>query len=114
MTPRPEDMTSRERKLLLYFEACAVEHGGLVAESRLSVEDLDLATLWAEAGYIAFGRVRTRDLRFGADPSNHVVTLGAAALQDAQAFRRARMERRTAARTRLTEAEARARGEAAS
>lgn len=102
-------MTRDEINLLLYFETCAVDHGGLVRESAMNDIDRTIAAKWSESGYAKFERVCSAD-RNPAGPSsrNHVVTLSGKAFQDAHGLRKARADRQFKSRTRLTVAEARA------
>lgn len=50
-------LTKAELSLLLFFETCAVDHGGLVSLAHMNQDDLALAKLWNASGFVAFGRV---------------------------------------------------------
>jgi hypothetical protein len=57
------DLSKSELSLLLYFETCAVDHGGLVvAGLRMNDEDMAIASRWNTEGFVKFGRVCSRDL----------------------------------------------------
>ncbi|WP_029066532.1 hypothetical protein [Labrenzia sp. DG1229] len=102
-------MTRDEINLLLYFETCAVDHGGLVRESAMNCDDQAIAEAWSENSYAMYERVQAADHKpGGASARNHVVTLSNQAFEDAHRLRRERADRQFKNRTRLTVAEARA------
>ena len=57
-----EKMTRDERSLLLFFEACAVDHGGRVNTRHMNDEDRQIAEEWNEEGFCQFGRVGSKFL----------------------------------------------------
>lgn len=85
-------MTKDELSLLLYLEACAVDHGGKVEAIRMNEGDFDIAERWKRTGFIQFGRIfadAIRKSRGRAVVTNWVV-LSESAWQAAHAERRAR------------------------
>lgn len=86
--------TKDERNLLLYLESCSVEYGGTVDLRRMNKEDLEIAKLWKELGYIT----EWRRIPFDALPKNpgaahvatYLVTLSDEAWKDAHQERRNR------------------------
>lgn len=102
-------MTRDEISLLLFFETCAVDYGGLVRESAMNDGDRAIAKAWSESGYAKYERVSSAYLESGGLKSrNHVVTLSDKAFEDAHRLRRERADRSFKNRTRLTVDEARA------
>ncbi|WP_395175766.1 hypothetical protein [Roseibium alexandrii] len=102
-------MTRDEINLLLFFETCAVDHGGLVRDASMNADDVSIAKRWSENGYIKFERVCSQQRsRGGHNDRNHVATLGDEAFKDAHRHRRERADRQYKLRSRLTAAEARA------
>ncbi|RWR30447.1 hypothetical protein D2T29_12300 [Sinirhodobacter populi] len=104
-----EEMSRDAKSLLLFFETCAVDHGGLVRESAMNADDFSIAEEWRDTGYARLERVRAADLATnGTDRRNYVVFLSDRAFNDAHALRRERANFLGAQRTRLTVAEAHA------
>lgn len=56
------DMTKDEKNLLLYFETCAVDQGGLVSIDHMNAEDMAIAKRFNESGFIRFGRLASECL----------------------------------------------------
>jgi len=50
-------MTKDERSLLLFFESCAVEHGGLVDTRHMNDEDFAITDAWKKQGLVDYGRL---------------------------------------------------------
>jgi len=82
-------MTSDEKRLLLYFETCAVDHGGKVDIKRMNKEDIDIALKWNKEGFVKFGRIRFHSIR----ERYHWCELSEEAWELAQAERRAKCKR---------------------
>lgn len=51
-----------ERSLLLFFESCCVEHGGLVDVRRMNQQDFETARRWSGLDFVKFGRVAADDI----------------------------------------------------
>jgi len=105
------ELTRREQSLLLYLETRAVDYGGLVDMARVNAEEVDIMGVWADRGYIDFGRVASADIerlksRASHSPT-HWVRLSEEAWQDAARYRRERAERLWQKRTWKTTAELR-------
>jgi len=60
---RLSDMDKAERSLLLYFETCAVDRGGLVDLRRMNDEDKGIKDQWNMDEFVLFGRVRFADVK---------------------------------------------------
>lgn len=105
--------TKEELNLLLYLESRAVDHGGLLDTALMNDEDWAVLEDWADANpnYVQYGRLSHHDIdrigRYRAARITHWVRLSPEAVEDAQAERRARMERMWAKRTWTTTEEAR-------
>ncbi len=52
-----ETFSKNERSLLLYFESRAVDHSGAVHTQHMNAEDMQLAALWHDNGFVRFGRI---------------------------------------------------------
>lgn len=96
-----KQLTKDQRSLLLYFETCAVDQGGLVDVRRMNAEDLALAAAWCRSGFVRFGRVRAADAArmTGAYQGTHWCELSETAWRLAHAERRARQGRLSQKRT---------------
>lgn len=86
--------TPQERSLLLYFETCAVDHGGTFEAVRMNANDFAIADRWRERGFIRYGRISAHTMRLkGCAPRTHWVLLSSKAWREAHAERRARFRR---------------------
>ena len=56
-------MTREEKSLLLFFETCVVDHGGLVDIAHMNESDWDIAKRWDVEGFVSFGRVLSEHLK---------------------------------------------------
>jgi hypothetical protein len=54
------DMSKDERSLLLFFETCWVDYGGLVDVRHMNESDMNIAKKWSEEGFLYFGRVLSK------------------------------------------------------
>jgi len=90
------NLNKTERSLLLFFETCAVDHGGLVGAKHMNSEDRAYAKIWNSAGYVRFGRVVSRECSLY---SAYWCSLSDEAWDDAHAERRARAKRMNEGRT---------------
>ncbi|WP_019584506.1 hypothetical protein [Thioalkalivibrio sp. ALE16] len=91
-------MTNEEKSLLLYMEARAVDHGGLIDARRMNEADMAIAQRWNESGFIRFGRLASESLPMPCG-SAHWCSLSDDAWFHAHAERRARHARINARRT---------------
>ena len=82
-------LTRDERNLLLYLEARAVDHGGLVQTSHMNKKDMATAKRWNKLPipglpynetatfdsikFIKFGRLKAEDIRDSLSPTHYVV-----------------------------------------
>ena len=57
-----DTMTSDERSLLLYFETRAVDYGGLIDTKHMNREDMEIADIWNEEGFIKSSRVKAHSI----------------------------------------------------
>lgn len=93
------ELTKDERSLLLYLEARAVDHGGLVAATHMNEEDFAIANRWNREGFIRFSRIPTNlwDKIVGSSsremPPRHVVEFTGASWAAVSKERRLRAER---------------------
>ncbi len=82
--------TKDDESLLIYLETCAVDFGRGGGE-KMNAEEIVIARLWSESGYIGFGRLPSHMLREGRRSGDtHWVKLSPEAYADAA---RLRMER---------------------
>lgn len=58
-------LTKSELSLLLFFETCAVDYGGLVSVAHMNTDDMATATRWHMERFVEFGRVASEHLREG-------------------------------------------------
>lgn len=83
----------KEDSLLVYFEKCEVDRAGLVVGRRMNKDDHDIATMWNETGFVAFGRLSARtvqDSYYKSHGLTHWVELSEKAWTQAHQIRRAR------------------------
>ena len=102
-----EEMNKDERSLLLFFETCAVDHGGAVHTQHMNSDDMELAKQWDESGFISFGRIASDFLPLPSGRT-HCCGLSDEAWSLAHAERRSRYARINATRKWATTAEKRA------
>jgi len=57
------EISKNELSLLLFFETCAVDRGGLVDIRRMNEDDVRIAKNWSAAGFVGFGRVKYDDIK---------------------------------------------------
>lgn len=90
-----EQMTKEERSLLLYLEARAVDHFGLVDTIHMNAGDMAIAEAWNTKGFVVFGRVAAAIMPQGSRDSRptHYVELSNEAWELAHLERRARYAR---------------------
>lgn len=89
-----EEMTRKERSLLLFFETQAVDYGGRVDTRHMSHDDVAIAKRWNDDGFVEFGRVRSADHGASVTRSaTHWVKLSDYAFELAALERMARAER---------------------
>lgn len=109
-------LTKVERSIILYAESCSVEYGGLLEGMRMNEHDLVALRKFEEAGILSFGRCPAALLEplsaYGRKPT-HWITLTDDAWNLAHALRRQRAARGSASRTKVDEALAERRTEAA-
>jgi hypothetical protein len=87
-------MTKDERSLLLFFETCAVDRGGLVDTRHMNGDDMATAKRWHEASFLKFGRVKFHDIKHsGRRVYSHWCELSDDAWRLAHEERRARFAR---------------------
>ena len=93
MTYNPADKD--HASLLMYFETCVVDHGGLVDGRRMNADDFATAKLWCESGFTEFRRLKMSAVRHYATCGhfNHRVILSDAAMAEAHNQRRLRAKR---------------------
>ncbi|MBA7599689.1 hypothetical protein ES703_06726 [subsurface metagenome] len=84
-----DTMTSDEKRLLLYLETCAVDHGGKVDINHMNKEDLDIALKWNEEKFVKFGRIKFHSIKI----RWHWCELSEEAWNIAHAERKARCKR---------------------
>ncbi len=60
---RVEEMSKTERSLLLFFEACLVDHNGKVNTRHINDEDSTIAKQWSKEGLILYGRICFDDIK---------------------------------------------------
>ena len=85
-----DKMSKDERSLLLFFETCAVDGGGLIKTAHMNGEDFGIAAKWNEENFVMFGRVRFHDIKNG---KTHWCTLSDDAWVLAHQERKNRAER---------------------
>ena len=85
--------TREEESLLMFFETCFVDHGGLLSPLHMNESDEDIAKVWDEIGYIKYERVCSTDLRRTGSDKTMVVWLSPEAHQHAHEARVARAAR---------------------
>lgn len=100
--PEFEYLTKDEKSLLLFFETCYVDHGGLVCGARMNDGDFEIAERWNTDGFIKFERICAADVKPGLTASNHCVKLTPDAMTLAHKERWARAERCWNSRKRRT------------
>ncbi|ERJ35900.1 hypothetical protein L810_1157 [Burkholderia sp. AU4i] len=109
-------LTKVERSIILYAESCSVDYGGLLEGMRMNAHDHVALRKFEALGILSFGRVPAKLLGplsdFGRKPT-HWVTFTDDAWQLAHALRRQRAARGSASRTKVDEALAERRTEAA-
>jgi hypothetical protein len=89
-----DGMSREEKSLLLFFETCEVDYGGLVKSECMNADDFEIADRWNDAGYVRFGRVKANDIQKGVPyPRNRWCALSESAWADAHALRRERAKR---------------------
>ena len=59
---RLEDMSPKERSLLLFLETQAVDHSGAVGMAHTNAEERAIMERWTKAGFIESGRIRAKDI----------------------------------------------------
>ncbi len=57
-----DELSKDERSLLLFFETCVVDHGGLVDVRHMNSDDYTIADTWVKTGFVDFGRVQFSDI----------------------------------------------------
>jgi len=55
-------MTKDEKSLLLYFETRAVDYEGKVDTCKMNSDDMKIAKMWNETGFVRFGRIAFNDI----------------------------------------------------
>lgn len=91
------ELTKEERSLLLFFETCHVDYGGLLDPRRMNESDQDIARDWRNRGFIRFGRITAEWLE-KYSPCSYYVWLSDEAFELAHQERRERAERMKAKR----------------
>lgn len=94
--------TTDELSLLLFFETCFVDHGGILDSRHMNGDDMQIAAGWNKSGFIKFERICSEDLNLYGHKKSHVVWLSDEAMTEAHAERRARAIRCNADRKRRT------------
>lgn len=88
-----EKMSRDERSLLLYFECCAVDNGGLTESNKMNKEDFEIAEKWNKSGFISFSRLTYKSIQLLVKKNAHRVFLSEDAWKLAHQERRARSDR---------------------
>lgn len=63
-TEKLSSMTKEEKSLLLFFETCAVDHGGLIDIRHMNDEDMETALRWGKSEFVRSGRVASECLKY--------------------------------------------------
>lgn len=100
MVRKLSEMNKDARSLLLYFETCAVDHGGLVDELHMNDADRLIAKQWNDTGFVKYSRIAARFI--GMSKRTHAVFLSEEAWTLAHEERRNRQKRMHEARNGLT------------
>ena len=56
-------MTHAESRLLLFLEACCVDHAGALDMRQINAGDLTILASWERSGVLRRGRIRSSDIR---------------------------------------------------
>lgn len=97
--------TRDELSLLLFFETCFVDYGGVLHDKHMNGDDMEIAARWNQSGFITFEPICDEDLWLNGHEKTHVVWLSDEAMTEAHAERRARSIRCCAQRLRRTVSE---------
>jgi hypothetical protein len=93
LVERGNRMNKDEASLLLFFESCFVETGGLVDTSHMNDDDHAIAERWTASGFVTFGRLPAKYAFRKGSKSTHRVTISADAWKEAHAQREERAAR---------------------
>jgi hypothetical protein len=92
-------MTKDERSLLLYLETRMVDYDGIIDPRMMNEPDFEIAKRWDREGFIKFGRLKMREIKFldekfrNAKTRTHAVRFTTKAWEAAHRERRARSAR---------------------
>ena len=91
-----ESLNKDEQSLLIFFESCMVDYGGLIDSRRMNQEDFKIAQEWDAESHIEFGQVAFHDIKGN---NTHYVILGPGFAEKAQELRMERFARMFEKRT---------------
>lgn len=90
LMPERNNMTKKEKSLLLFFETCEVDWNGKIDTQYMNDEEFKLAKKWSDEGFISFGRIPFAHIKRS---RTHWVKLSDEAWELAHIERRAKADR---------------------
>ncbi len=87
----------RGKTLLMFFETCAVDHGGRMDIQHMNTSDFEIAERWNDTMFVHFGQVASKDIKGPGQHLTHWCLLSDSAWETVAGLRRERADEEVSA-----------------